>query len=122
MVLLEHKTSEDISGAVGRFFQDATSGAATALVAAAFGPAQEAFRRGRSQLEMATNFEQNRYGSKFYHRGPQVLVLVSFSRIPFSAPIFDPHSNGRLDISCWDLRIGVQPQKIGGSFQFQFID
>ena len=32
------------------------------------------------------------YGSNDTTRGPQVFVLVSFSRVPFWVPIVDPHS------------------------------
>ena len=30
-------------------------------------------------------------GQHYTTRGPQVLVLVSFSRVPFWVPILDPH-------------------------------
>ena len=30
-------------------------------------------------------------GENYTTRGPQVLVLVTFSRVPFWVPFFDPH-------------------------------
>ncbi|CAJ1452772.1 unnamed protein product, partial [Effrenium voratum] len=65
---------DDISGAVGRFFQDATSGAATALVAAAFGPAQEAVRELHEISEWAAAIAQKVWRLAADLKSPQASV------------------------------------------------
>ena len=43
-------------------------------------------------------------GQNYTTRGPQVLVLVSFSRVPFWVPIFDPHPS-----KCGKLLSAITP-------------
>ena len=39
-------------------------------------------------------FKMDRYGSRFNHKGTEVLVLGSIYQVPFWVPIFDPQPDG----------------------------